>query len=94
MSETNLENELCCTIWWRGAYILLFAVLWGFTKWLLVGVSVLQFAAVAFKGEQNSMLKTFGQSVSIYVYQIAQFVTFNSEERPFPFSSWPVDSGS
>ena len=93
MSETNIKDELCCTIWWRGLYILLFAVLWGFTKWLLIGITVLQFAAVAIKGERNSTLRSFGQSISLYLYQIAQFVTFNSEERPFPFSPWPTESG-
>jgi hypothetical protein len=88
----NTKTKLCCTIWWRGLYILLFAILWGFGKWLLVGIAVLQFASVLFKGELNPTLKSFGQSVSLYMYQIAQFVTFNSEERPFPFSSWPAGS--
>jgi hypothetical protein len=24
-----------------------------------------------------------------YFYEILQFVTFNTDEKPFPFSSWP-----
>ncbi|OAD23647.1 hypothetical protein THIOM_000515, partial [Candidatus Thiomargarita nelsonii] len=28
--------------------------------------------------------------LSIYIHQILLYLTYNSEEKPFPFSSWPT----
>jgi hypothetical protein len=42
----------------------------------------------------NDNLLSFGRSLSVYIYQIARYVTFNQEERPFPFSPWPTDSAN
>jgi len=37
----------------------------------------------------NARLCTFGQGLGRYLRQIADFVTFATEEAPFPFSDWP-----
>jgi hypothetical protein len=38
-------------------------------------------------------LKDFGKSLGIYLKQIAEFLSYASEEKPFPFSDWP-EAGS
>jgi len=35
-------------------------------------------------------LKAFGKSAGRYLGQIAAFVSFDTEEAPFPFSDWPA----
>jgi Domain of unknown function (DUF4389) len=37
----------------------------------------------------NARLTHFGRSLGLYVSQIASFVSFATEETPFPFSAWP-----
>jgi hypothetical protein len=72
--------------WLRGLMMLLFWVLYGIAE-IVVGVVVLlQFLIVLFTGERNDRLVRFGERVSLYIYDVLRFVTFNSEERPFPFS--------
>jgi hypothetical protein len=72
--------------WLRGLMMLLFWVLYGIAE-LVVGVVVLlQFLIVLFTGERNDRLLGFGERVSLYIYDVLRFVTFNSEQRPFPFS--------
>jgi len=45
---------------------------------------------VLFTGETNKLLEKFGQSLAAYTYQIIRYLTFNTEERPFPFDlDWP-----
>jgi len=31
----------------------------------------------------------FAKSLTYYSYQIMTFVTYVSDERPFPFAAWP-----
>lgn len=37
----------------------------------------------------NARLVSFGRSLGRYLQQIAYFLTFASEDTPFPFSDWP-----
>jgi hypothetical protein len=56
---------------------------------VLVAVVVIQFGFVLITGERNQKLLDFGATLGKFIYQILQFVTFNSEEKPFPFADWP-----
>lgn len=75
--------------WMRGLYIVIFAVILWITKVVMWAVVILQFLITLFTGETNARLRAFGLSLAAFIYQIVTFVTFNSDERPFPFSSWP-----
>jgi hypothetical protein len=53
-------------------------------------VVVVLFLYVLFTGEPNPRLKDLGLSLARYVYQIVEYLTFNTEVRPFPFDAdWP-----
>jgi len=78
------------TIWQRGLYMMLFAFLLGVAKFVVFTVVVLQFLFVLFTDAPNAQLLALGQSLSSYIYQIIRFLTFNSEEHPYPFSDWPT----
>ena len=63
----------------------------------LVGsvVVVLGFLMVLFTGEVNRELRDVGQSLARYIYENVRYLTFNTDERPFPFGGeWPsAESG-
>lgn len=84
--KTNLKSK---SVWLRGLFMLLFAVLYGVAELVLAVVAVFQFGAALITGKPNDNAVRFGNSLGQYIFQIAQFVTFNSEVKPFPFSSWP-----
>ena len=72
----------------------LFIVLCFIQIWLasLVGtvVIVLGFLMVLFTGEVNRELRGIGHSIASYVYDNVRYMTFNTDEKPFPFGSpWP-----
>lgn len=75
--------------WVRGLYMLLFALIYWATKMLIAIVVVFQFGATLLTGKPNDLLLTFGQKLSTFIYQMMLFFTFNSEQRPYPFSPWP-----
>lgn len=75
--------------WLRIIFMLLFAVAYQIAE-LLIALSVLiQVVFVAFSGEQNLFLRQAGANLSRYTYQVYRYLTFNSEEKPFPFAPWP-----
>jgi len=94
--QPELKQRLTAkAIWMRGLYILLFAVIFGVAEVVLWAVVILQFLLTLFTGEANTQLRAFGLSLAAFLYQIVAFMTFNSDERPFPFSPWPeAKSGS
>lgn len=72
---------------------LLFMVLYAFAlqvaiflMWIIV---VLQFLFALISGQDNAQLRIFGYSLSTYIYDVLKFLTYSSEEKPFPFSDWP-----
>ncbi len=75
--------------WIRGLYMLLFALIFNIAEILVAAVAAFQFVAFLFTGKTNEHLMIFGQRLSIFIYQIMQFLTFNSEDKPYPFSPWP-----
>jgi hypothetical protein len=50
---------------------------------------IFQFLAVLVTGRANEPLLQFGKNLSVYILEILEFQTFNTELRPFPFSPWP-----
>jgi Domain of unknown function (DUF4389) len=95
--NTELKQNLSSSdTWMRGLYMLIFAVIYSITEFVIFAVVVFQFLATLFTGHRNQRLLDFGAALGTFVYQILQFVTYNSDEKPFPFGAWPQpgkDSG-
>jgi hypothetical protein len=90
--DEHMKSRLTSSdVWVRGLYMLFFAIAWGLAEVVLSFCVVFQFIGVLFTGSANQRLLRFGQNLSRYHYRIAQFVSFNTEEKPFPFADWPDD---
>ena len=72
--------------WLRGLFMLLFAVLYTIAEFVVTAVVLLQFLIVVVTGERNERLTRLGERLSLYVYDVLRYLTWNSEERPFPFA--------
>ena len=75
--------------WLRGLYMLLFVIFYSVAEIVISVVVLFQFLLALFTGNTNERLLKLGQSLGTYVYQILQFLTFNSDYHPFPFGAWP-----
>ena len=75
--------------WLRGFFMLLFAIAYGIAELLLLVTVVFQFLCLLVTGKTVERLLVFGENLGRYFYQIIRYLTFNTEERPFPFSDWP-----
>lgn len=89
MSQDVKNNVRESGTWWRLLWILIFAFIYSIAEIVVVGVVVIQFGFVLFTGGRNAKLLELGESLSEFIYQILQYATFNSDDRPFPFGEWP-----
>ncbi len=89
-AETLKTNITSGDHWLRLLYMVLFAVLLYFAGVVMVVVVVLQFLFALLSGHPNKNLRQFGESLSRYIFQALQFLTYSREEKPFPFSDWPT----
>lgn len=85
------KNVTSRSTWLRLVFMILFALIYGLTRFVTAFVVVIQFLYVLITGNRNEQLRQFGHSLAIYSYQIVDYLTFNTETKPFPFDSvWPM----
>jgi hypothetical protein len=89
MDKELKEKLLVKSKWLRGLFMVLFIVIEYFVAWAIVLLSLFQFVWALFAGNPNDKVLGFTKSLNEYFLQVINFLTYNSEEKPFPFASWP-----
>src|SRR5690606_37202366 len=89
--EPTLEDHIKAkATWLRLLFMIVMLVLYSISRIVVIAVVVIQFLYVLFTGRTNERLLGLGQSLATYTYQIVQYLTYNTEQRPFPFDlDWP-----
>lgn len=86
--EENLKSR---STWLRLVFMFVFYVLGSVATLVASVVVVLGFLWVLFTGDTNDQLKRTGQGIATYIAQIIEYLTYNSDVRPFPFDAeWPA----
>lgn len=73
----------------RVPFMLLFMIILGMARPILLLIACLQFLCLLFTRSPNSQLLHFGATLSSYVYEVAQYLTYQTQAKPFPFNAWP-----
>ncbi len=95
MNETLKSNLASRRTWMRLATMVLFAIVFNVAELVVAFVVVAQFGFKLLTGEPNRNLAEFGDGLAAYFRQMIAFLTFRTEDRPFPFAPWPqASSGS
>ncbi len=94
-SESAIESNLKSKATWVRFVFMCLSI---FLLWIagVVGafVVVVGFFWVLITGEVNRQLRNVGHSLAVYVQQIIQYLTFNTDDRPFPLGGdWPEKEG-
>jgi hypothetical protein len=83
------EHVKSRSTWLRLVFMLLFAVVFYISELVLFAVALLQFLWKLFTGDVNERLTAFGANLGEFLRRVVLFLTFNTEDMPFPFSDWP-----
>lgn len=87
------ENLKSSSTWLRLLFMLVCSALYAVTRFVVFAVVVLQFFWALLTSEPNEKLTALGHSLALYSCEIIDYLTYYSEERPFPFDrDWPAGS--
>lgn len=89
MNEVSQGSGDKRSIWVRGLFMLLMLLVLHVCGTVLFVVAVIQFVIVLLNDAPNERLAVLGRNLGSYFRQIVLFLTFATEEVPFPFSEWP-----
>lgn len=89
MSEDLKENVTRHSIWLRLVFMIVLGVAFNVAEFVTFVVIAFQFLVSLFTGQPNDQLSRFGLNLARYLQQIIVFMTFATEEKPFPFTPWP-----
>ena len=92
MTDTNTPALKNRAFWMRLLYMLFCAIAYGIAELVIGLLALFQIVAVAATGSVHERAQRLGRNASSYVFQLLQFVTFNDERVPFPFSDWPDET--
>lgn len=73
----------------RVFHMLVFAVAFWILCWVLAATAIVQLLLRLTTGAPAADLQRFGAALGRYAAQVVAFLTFASEQLPFPFGSWP-----
>lgn len=79
------QNFLCMQSWMRIGMMVLMVIINKFTQMAINLVALVQAIMLLLKGEKHPQAAQIGQQLSEYSFDIMRFLTFNSDNRPFPF---------
>lgn len=90
--EDVTEHLKSRSTWLRLGFMILFAVAFYVAELVLVVVALLQFLWKLLSAKTNDRLGILGEALGRYLYQIVRYLTFNTDDMPFPFADWPGDA--
>ncbi len=89
MEQETKDNLTIRNTWMRVVYMILFAVIFNIVEFVIAVVAIVQFLSTLFTGKVNQQLQALGQGVGAYVNEITQFLTYHTDDKPYPFAPWP-----
>ena len=94
MSDAVRDNILSAAQWLRILFMAMFAVVSWALGIVLTVLIVLQALFSLVTGKDNENLRELGGALSKYFYQILLFLTYKSDNKPFPFAPFPDTPGA
>ena len=84
--KSNVQNV---DTWIRGLFIIVYGVIFYVLVGVIWLVVIFQFLMKVLTANFNPNVMNFSGGLTRYAYQILEYCTFQSEERPWPFGPWP-----
>lgn len=83
------ENASRTETWIRGLFIVVFAIIFYILCGVIALLVVIQFITKVITGKLIDDLSDFSPKLTDYAMQILTFITFQTDTKPWPFTSTP-----
>ncbi len=91
-TKANLTSE---STWIRLIHMIVLVIAFNIAELVIGAVVIFQFLSKLLTGDGNEHMKVFGAQIGLYLSRIIRFLTFETDDKPFPFASWAaMPSGS
>ena len=87
--KTNLKNT---NTWLRLLFMVLFSAFYFLAISVFGAMLAFQILVALLTGNPNERVRQFHAQLVKYIYQVLRYVSFGTEEKPFPFSDWPDET--
>ena len=94
MNDNNRTNFANPDLWIRLIYMVLFGLLSWLARVVVLIIAAVQFLLVLLAGSGNHNLRRLGDSIARWTQQTYLFLSFASEQKPYPFQDWPAPEES
>jgi len=85
-----IDNIVQSSVWIRVLFMAAFAVASYFILLpLIIVLSIAQALFMLITAQNNANLRYFSATLALYVTQVVEYLTYLSEEKPYPFSDFP-----
>jgi len=92
MADDTRANLTKGSTWTRLIYIILFTITFKMAGLIIGIITLVQFVtALITGGTVNQRLQDFGGMLGLYLRQVVAYLTYTSDEKPFPIGPWPTD---
>lgn len=76
----------------RVVYTVLFYFVYHLAELVLIAITVTQTLFVVFSGESQPDIKRFSAQFAEFLRQMAAYMTWATEQKPYPFIEWPREA--
>ena len=73
----------------KGLALVLFIILFDLVELVVILVAVVQYIMLLATGNTLPTLRSLGISLGGYLKQIVAYLTFETDDKPYPFAAWP-----
>lgn len=81
---TNLVNQGM-----RAVFMLAFWIASRVVLIIVIALALFQLICTVITRRPNEKIIRFGRNLGVYLSQIVNFLTYNTEQKPWPFQDWP-----
>lgn len=83
------DRLLSAAPWLRFVFMVLFIAIVVVAGYVMAVLVAIQFVFALVSDGNDEKLQRFGCNLSQYIFQILCFLTYNTEDKPFPFADFP-----
>ncbi len=89
MTDDVKDNVKSKSTWTRLLFIILYAITYRVAGVVLFAITVIQFISALITGKPLEQLQAFGSSLAEYNKEVVAFLSYQSDDKPFPVGPWP-----
>ncbi|CAB1277185.1 DUF4389 domain-containing protein [Candidatus Nitrosacidococcus tergens] len=89
LTKSLVQNLKNTGFWKRFLFMAIFAAAYTLAAAVVCTIIAFLLAHHLVTGKTNERAIQFARQVSAYIYHVLLYLTYNTEELPFPYMDWP-----